>query len=55
MVGGQLYKPATRMPFLFDQPFWQDHPYALPCFMAAGFAFTCAIIAFFYLEEVGIT
>jgi hypothetical protein len=38
---------------LFDTPFWQDHPYALPCFAAAGFSFTCMIIAFFYLEEVG--
>ena len=42
------------MPLLFDQPFWHDHPYALPCFIAAGFSFICAIIAFFYLEEVGV-
>ena len=53
MIGGQLSKPATRIP-LFDQPFWQDHPYALPCFIAAGFSFICAILAFFSLEEVGV-
>jgi len=51
MVGGQFSRPAERMPLLFDTPFWQDHPYALPCFAAAGFSFTCMIIAFFYLEE----
>ena len=54
MIGGQLSKPATRMPLLFDHPFWHDHPYALPCFIAAGFSFICAIVAFFCLEEVGV-
>jgi hypothetical protein len=54
MIGGQFTKPATRMPLLFDKPFWHDHPYALPCFIAAGFSFICAIVAFFYLEEVGV-
>ena len=53
MLGGQLSKPATRMPLLFSHPFWEDHPYALPCFVVAGFSFTCAIFAFFCLEEVG--
>jgi hypothetical protein len=53
MIGGQLSKPATRIPILFDTPFWQDYPYALPCFIAAGFSLICAVVAFFCLEEVG--
>lgn len=48
--GGILAHPERRFP-LFDHPFWRRYPFALPCFVGAGYAFFFAIFGFLVLRE----
>jgi len=50
-VGGALSHPERRLPTLFHDPFWRTYPYALPCFVAAGYALVCAIFGRIILRE----
>ena len=54
-IGGQLANPADRFPALFGKmAFFQTWPYVLPCFVAALFPLSAAILGFFCLEEVSV-
>ncbi|KAI9443956.1 MFS general substrate transporter, partial [Lactarius indigo] len=52
LVGGVLSRPQDRWPYIFSHPFWADHPYFLPCLVAATFTCLSSIITGLYLEEV---
>ena len=54
VLGGVLSRPATHWPKLFGGvPFFENHPYFLPCGVAASIALFSAMIAFVGLKEVG--
>ncbi|KAH9059722.1 MFS general substrate transporter [Lactarius vividus] len=51
LVGGVLSRPQDRWPHIFSHPFWADHPYFLPCLVAATFTCFSFVITALYLEE----
>jgi hypothetical protein len=54
LLGGVLARPATHWSKLFGGiPFFENHPYFLPCGAAASIALFSAMIAFVGLKEVG--
>lgn len=50
-IGGLLSHPERNIPF-FDTPFWNKYPFALPCFISAGFAVFALIFGALVIEEV---
>jgi MFS family permease len=50
-VGGILAHPEVGFPKLFGGEFWRAYPYALPCFVGAGYAFVVAILGSIVLRE----
>lgn len=50
-IGGLLSHPERNIPF-FDTPFWNEYPFALPCFISAGFAVFALIFGALVIEEV---
>ncbi|PVF98387.1 MFS general substrate transporter [Serendipita vermifera] len=50
-VGGILAHPEIGFPSLFGGPFWREYPYALPCFVGAGYALVLAIMGAIVLRE----
>ena len=50
-IGGALAHPERRFPKLFNTEFWRAYPYALPCFVAAGYALLCALVGQIVLKE----
>lgn len=53
IMGGVLSNPATRWPHVFGKiAFFKEHPYFLPCLVAATAAFFSFVIAFFGFKEV---
>ncbi|CAG8720079.1 4851_t:CDS:2, partial [Acaulospora colombiana] len=50
-VGGVLAHPEKTFPKLFGGAFWRAYPYALPCFVGAGYAFLIAVLAALILRE----
>ena len=51
-LGGLLAHPEQRFPTLFDVPFWNTYPFALPCFIAATFALVTVFVGCFTIDEV---
>ncbi|KAH9481774.1 Major facilitator-type transporter psiT2 [Psilocybe cubensis] len=52
ILGGSLSNPATRWPETLGHiSYLKTHPYFLPCFVAAFFAFISFLIVCFVLEE----
>jgi len=49
-IGGLLSHPERNIPF-FDTPFWNKYPFALPCFISAGFAVFALIFGALVIEE----
>lgn len=54
MIGGSLSDPATKYPHIFNVPFWTNFPYFLPCFVSALLGLIGIVLAYFYLDEVGL-
>jgi hypothetical protein len=52
LIGGYLAHPAESFPSLFQNRFWRENPYFLPCGIAAGFSLSCCIVALLFLQEV---
>ena len=50
-LGGLLSHPERNIPY-FDTPFWNEYPFALPCFVSAGFAIFTLIYGALVIEEV---
>jgi MFS family permease len=51
LVGGTLAHPETKLPVMFNTPFWTEYPYALPCFMGAIYSLICAMMGQLILKE----
>jgi MFS family permease len=49
-LGGLLAHPEKRFP-LFQTPFWQKYPFALPCFVGASLAFLGFVLGVFLVDE----
>ncbi|KAG2127825.1 MFS general substrate transporter [Suillus cothurnatus] len=50
-MGGALARPQDHWPALFTDPFWGNHPYFLPCAVAACLLFLALFMMVFFLEE----
>ncbi|PVF98388.1 MFS general substrate transporter [Serendipita vermifera] len=50
-VGGVLAHPEKMFPKVFGGSFWRAYPYALPCFVGAGYAFLIAVLGSLILRE----
>ncbi|KAF8311040.1 MFS general substrate transporter [Clavulina sp. PMI_390] len=50
-IGGFLAHPERTWAKLFDGGFWRDYPFALPCFVGAGFAFFAVGCGMLFLPE----
>ncbi|KAH7329467.1 major facilitator superfamily domain-containing protein [Stachybotrys elegans] len=52
LIGGALADPATQYPGLFKHlPFFQEYPYALPCFVTSIISVSGALVTGMFLEE----
>ncbi|KZP16700.1 MFS general substrate transporter [Athelia psychrophila] len=52
ILGGWLSNPYERFPSTFGRfEFWKTYPYALPCFVVAGYCISSFLLAFFFLDE----
>ncbi|GJJ06655.1 hypothetical protein Clacol_000850 [Clathrus columnatus] len=49
-LGGILAHPERNFP-IFRSKFWISYPFALPCFVASGFAIIIVFLTYFVLEE----
>jgi MFS family permease len=49
-IGGLLAHPEKKYP-IFQAPFWEKYPFALPCFVGSGFALTAFVLGLFLLDE----
>ncbi|KIJ40955.1 hypothetical protein M422DRAFT_230020 [Sphaerobolus stellatus SS14] len=49
-LGGLLAHPERNIP-IFRTPFWYEYPFALPCFVAAGFTALSVALGYFFLGE----
>jgi len=55
-MGGVLSNPATRWPDVFGSiTLFREHPYFLPCVVAASLASFTFVIGFIGLKEVSIS
>ena len=50
-VGGILSDPATGFGGPFDNQFWADYPYLLPCIFSSAMSSVALLLAFFKLPE----
>ncbi|KAF8321241.1 MFS general substrate transporter [Clavulina sp. PMI_390] len=51
-IGGFFAHPERHWPGgVFESDFWQRYPFALPCFVGAGFAALAVLAGSFFLEE----
>ena len=50
-LGGLLSHPEKHFE-AFNTPFWNEYPFALPCFIASAFALFAVVFAYFTIEEV---
>lgn len=50
-MGGLLSHPERNFK-IFDTPFWNEYPFALPCFISAAFAIFGVIFGWFAIQEV---
>ncbi|KDQ58164.1 hypothetical protein JAAARDRAFT_34978 [Jaapia argillacea MUCL 33604] len=50
-IGGTFANPATEFPKWFDNTFFVDYPYFLPCLVTAVLAIIVSTLAFFVLDE----
>jgi len=50
-LGGFLSHPERNSPF-FNNSFWKEYPFALPCFVAGALAATGVTLGLLFLEEV---
>ncbi|KIJ40989.1 hypothetical protein M422DRAFT_780624 [Sphaerobolus stellatus SS14] len=50
-LGGLLAHPEHHFPTVFDNEFWNNHPFALPCFVTGGYAIFSVILGYVYLPE----
>ncbi|KIJ54492.1 hypothetical protein M422DRAFT_153506 [Sphaerobolus stellatus SS14] len=50
-LGGLLAHPEHHFPTVFDNEFWINHPFALPCFVTGGYAIFSVILGYVYLPE----
>ncbi|KAF8310420.1 MFS general substrate transporter [Clavulina sp. PMI_390] len=50
-LGGILAHPERHWPVIFDSTFWRRYPFALPCFVGAGFALFAVGCGIFLLPE----
>jgi hypothetical protein len=48
----RLSSPSERHFSLFSGKFWRAYPFALPCFVGAGFAISAVIVGSIFLKEV---
>ncbi|CAE6499729.1 unnamed protein product [Rhizoctonia solani] len=53
-LGGTLSHPAKFLPKVFDTPFWKEHPYFLPCAIAACYSSCVFIAGGLFLKETRI-
>lgn len=53
LLGGYLSRPSERFPnsWFADSPFWQNHPWLLPCSIASVAPLVGIVIASIWLEE----
>ncbi|PPQ65541.1 hypothetical protein CVT26_000498 [Gymnopilus dilepis] len=52
ILGGVLSNPYERFPGIFGgAEFWKAYPYALPCFVVAGYCMITFLLAYFFLDE----
>ncbi|TFK62044.1 MFS general substrate transporter [Pluteus cervinus] len=51
LLGGTLSKPADRFPRYFDNSFWREYPYLLPCVAAASFIFVAFVVTACVFKE----
>ncbi|KLO14776.1 MFS general substrate transporter [Schizopora paradoxa] len=49
-IGGVTSHPERQLS-LFDTPFWNKYPFALPCFISAAFAIVAVFLGYFFTEE----
>lgn len=54
LIGGSLSRPATKYPTYFDYTFLKRFPYFLPCFLVSLFSVVGFLLAFFFLQDVGV-
>ena len=50
-VGGVLSDPANGIGGFFDNQFWVDHPYLLPCLFSSALSSIALLLAYFHLPE----
>jgi len=51
-IGGFLAHPERHWRRTFDTEFWRTYPFALPCFVGAGFTFFAVICGLLFIREV---
>ena len=51
LAGGLLSEPAVQYPDAFGGGFWQQYPYSLPCFVAAGVTIVSIGGTYLFLDE----
>ncbi|KAN0075327.1 Major facilitator superfamily domain containing protein [Tylopilus felleus] len=51
LIGGSFSHPADKYPLFFDNGFWREYPYFLPCLAAAIIALIGVALGFAFLEE----
>jgi hypothetical protein len=54
-IGGLLSHPERNFYPWFQARFWYDHPFSLPCFVAAALAAVFVAIGYFNMQEVSIS
>lgn len=52
LIGGSFSNPATRFPRYFNQSFFLQFPYFLPCFIAGLLGILAVIMGYYCLDEV---
>jgi len=52
VIGGTLSRPQENFPRLFNDPFWGNFPYFLPCGVTAGFSLLTFGAILVFLKEV---
>ncbi|KAF8558452.1 MFS general substrate transporter [Imleria badia] len=51
LIGGSLSHPADKYPQFFDNKFWREYPYFLPCLVGATIAIIGVALSYAFLEE----
>ncbi|KAI0316454.1 MFS general substrate transporter [Amylostereum chailletii] len=50
-IGGVFSRPHDRFPNIFQNPFWEEYPYFLPCVVAAAFTSIAFVLVALFLKE----